>query len=131
MASGWGKLLVAVVVVVPAEGEVRLVIQFLTMTGRKPWKLAAPVTSMMVLSLGKLGLRSRWMMEVRDLRAAALISIRWSPFISSSSTSSSSRPEYSRPCTVYQIVGMHQFSDFTRYQAKMKVEYRFRYQISG
>ena len=29
---------------------------------------------MIVLSLGKLGFRSRWMIEVSDLRAAALIS---------------------------------------------------------
>jgi hypothetical protein len=97
---GQGKLLFELLLLLVEEGEVRDVMQFLTIAGSNPWKLAAPVTSMMVLSLGKLGLRSRWMMEVRDLRAAALISMRWSPFISSSSTSSSSSPEYNRPCTL-------------------------------
>jgi hypothetical protein len=77
VASGCGKLLLLLLLpqlllLLLLLGEVRLVMQLRTMTGRKPWKLAAPVTSMMVLSLGKLGFRSRWMMEVRDLSAAAL-----------------------------------------------------------
>jgi hypothetical protein len=75
VARGCGKLLLLLLpqlLLLLVVGEVRLVMQLRTMTGRKPWKLAAPVTSMMVLSLGKLGFLSRWMIEVRDLRAAAL-----------------------------------------------------------
>ena len=76
---------------------VKLIIQFLTMTGKNPWKFAAPVASIIVLSLGKFGFLSRWMIEVSALSTAALISIKCSPFISRTSTSSSSRPEYKRP----------------------------------
>ena len=52
---------------------------------------------MIVFSLGKFGFLSRWIMEVSDLREAALISVRWAPFISSTSTSSPgvARPELS------------------------------------
>ncbi len=104
VASGCGKTATAVAgatALVPAWPLfpllVRLMIQLRTMTGRNPWKLAAPVASIIVFNLG---LRSRWIMEVRAFRTAALISIRWSPFISSTSTSSSNRPEYSRPWMV-------------------------------
>ena len=86
MARGWGKgsLVAAGGCELP---PVREEMQFLTITGKKPWYDAAPVTSMMVFNFGKLGFLSRWMMEVSDFRAAALISMRWSPRITSTSTS--------------------------------------------